>query len=97
MGESNLGIELISKNGVIDALVPILSEFSINPYIQGRIIGCILNCKIAYDVEKVLEQLEEEKEKNFEAWKAATDVFDLIKYGSALNAYGDAISAVKRG
>ena len=50
----------------------------------------------AYDVEKVLEQLEEAKGKNFEAWKAATDVFDLIKYGSALNAYGDAISAGKK-
>lgn len=61
MGESNLGVELISKDGVINALIPIMCEFSIDPYIQGRIIGCILNCKIAYDVEKVVAELDKEK------------------------------------
>lgn len=57
MGEDNLKIELISKDDVLNALISIMCEFSINPYIQGRIIGCVMNCSIAYDVEKVVEQL----------------------------------------
>lgn len=59
MGEDNLKIELISKDYVLNALIPILGEFSINPYIQGRIIGCVMNCPIAYDVETVVEELKE--------------------------------------
>lgn len=59
MGEDNLKIELISKDDVLNALIPIMCEFSIDPYIQGRIIGCVMNCPIAYDVEKVVTDLEE--------------------------------------
>ena len=59
MGEDNLKIELINKDSVLNALIPIMCEFSINPYIQGRIIGCVMNCPIAYDVDKVVEKLEE--------------------------------------
>ena len=58
MGDDNLKIELVNKDDVINALIPILCEFSVEPYTQGRIIGSILNCPVSYDVEKVVEQLE---------------------------------------
>lgn len=67
MGEDNLKIELISKDDVINALIPILCEFSVEPYVQGRIIGSVLNCPISYDVEKVVKQLEESSH-----WEEAT-------------------------
>lgn len=59
MGEDNLKIELVNKDDVINALIPILCEFSVEPYTQGRIIGSVLNCPIAYDVETVVEELKE--------------------------------------
>ena len=51
----------------------------------------------AYDLEKVVAELEEARKKNFEAWKEATDILDIIQHTSVVNAYGDAISVVKRG
>ena len=59
MEEDNLKIELISKDRVLNALISIMSEFSINPYIQGIIIDCVMNCPIAYDVDKVVAELKE--------------------------------------
>jgi hypothetical protein len=51
----------------------------------------------AYDVDAVVKKLEEAKKKNFESYKEATDTLDIICYGNAVNAYGDAISVVKAG
>ena len=83
MGEDNLGIELINKDATINALIPILAELSVNPYTQGRIIGCILNQPKAYDVEKVVAELEKFQK---EAMSCA------VKW-----AYEKSINAVKRG
>ena len=47
--------------------------------------------------EKVVVYLEEEKRKSTEAWKNSDNIFDLVKYGAELTAYGRAISAVKSG
>ena len=81
MEEDNLKIELISKDGVLNALIPIMGEFSINPYIQGRIIGCVMNCPIAYDVEKVVSELEKKDDDcgcgKIHIW----DAIDIVKNG----------------
>lgn len=59
MGEDNLGIELISKDGIINALIPIMSELSIDDNAQGKIFLTIMNQKVAYDVEKVVAEIKE--------------------------------------
>ena len=89
MGEDNLKIELINKDDVLNALIPIMCEFSINPYIQGRIIGCVMNCPIAYDVAKVVEELKELSNAEADYYYAkSNDVIDrenaieIVKSGS---------------
>lgn len=84
MGEDNLKIELISKDGVLNALIPIMCEFSIDPYIQGRIIGCVMNCPIAYDVEKVIAELKnlqdsDTREVYFTKHIYLDDAIDVVK------------------
>ena len=49
----------------------------------------------AYDPERVVEQLEELRKTNYEAWEAATYIPDKIGYISAANAYANAIEIVK--
>lgn len=87
----------------VDALIEKLEEKMFNSQLMCPVIkitdvmSLIGEQPTAFDVENVVAELEESKKKNFEAWKESTDIFDLIKYGSASNAYGDAIGAVKRG
>ena len=81
MEEDNLKIELISKDGVLNALIPIMGEFSINPYIQGRIIGCVMNCPIAYDVEKVVSELEKKDDDCGGGKIHIWDAIDIVKNG----------------
>lgn len=51
MGEKdNLEIELISKDDGIDAIIPVMGEFSIDPDIQSKIVSAILNCKTSITV-----------------------------------------------
>ena len=90
MGEDNLGIELISRDGILNALIPIMSEFSINHDAQSKIIDCIMNQKIAYNVENVVEALEEQQE--YYSFDLDNDL-DCAKY----KAYKNAIDIVKRG
>jgi hypothetical protein len=57
MGEDNLGIELISRDGILNALIPIMSEYYVNFDAQSKIIDCVMNQKIAYDVKNVVAEL----------------------------------------
>ena len=82
MGEDNLGIELINKDTAINDLICVMSELSIEPYAQERIIGCLLNQKTAYDTEKVIEKLEV--------------LLDLVS-GTHMFAVRQAIEIVRRG
>ena len=88
MNEDNLGIELISKDGIINALIPIMSELSIDVDAQGKILLTIMNQKVAYDVEKVMNQLEENQTIKFHfTGEPPTQTID----------YETAIDIVKRG
>lgn len=44
----------------------------------------------------IVEKLEEEKKKNFEAYNKATDATDMLCYGNVVNAYGNSINIVKQ-
>ena len=51
--------KLISANSIIQKLIPILNENG-NMYLAGRIIGVIDSEPVAFDKEKVIEDLKEE-------------------------------------
>jgi hypothetical protein len=74
---------LLTQNGKVD--------------IAKRLTDMIDSVPLAYDAEKVVAELEEAKKKNFEAYKEATDTFEILCYGNITNAYGDAIDIVKMG
>lgn len=64
---------------------------------RKMVIDMIQEQPTAYDVEKVVEQLEETKKMNYEAYKNAEDTLDIMCYGSISNAYGNAIEIVRKG
>lgn len=74
---------LLTQNGKVD--------------VAKRLTDMIDSVPLAYDVEKVVAELKEARKKNFESWEEATDILDMIQYTSVVNAFGDAISVVKRG
>lgn len=51
----------------------------------------------AYDLEKVVEELKEAKQKNYESYKEAVDTIDILCFGNVVNAYGNAIHIVRKG
>lgn len=51
--------KLISANSIIQKLIPILNENG-DMYLAGRIIGVIDSEPVAFDKEKVIEDLKEE-------------------------------------
>lgn len=53
---------LINADETIKNLAPLLKEYVKNPYAQGIIIGNIANQPTAYDVEKVVAELEQQAE-----------------------------------
>lgn len=53
---------LIDEDTLIEELVKLLQIYVKNPYAQGIIIGNIVNLPTAYDVEKVVAELEENKQ-----------------------------------
>ena len=100
MGEDKLGIELISKDATINTLLPIMSELSIDVDAQEKIVLAIMNQKIAYDMEKVVAELEQQAEqyrnRGFEhEQKGFSKMAD--KYYGKQCSYLHAIDIVKRG
>lgn len=51
--------KLISANSIIQKLIPILNENG-DMYLAGRIIGVVDSEPVAFDKEKVIEDLKEE-------------------------------------
>lgn len=84
-----------------DAMLKRLEEWNRSDSIDNAFYSFCLNRIIeqptAYDVEKVVEELENAKQKNFEAYKEAADTLNIICNGNVVNAYGNAIDIVKRG
>lgn len=61
------------------------------------LVNIIESQPLAYDVKKVVAELEEERERNLNGWKDATNIFALTKYGHVFSAYVKAIDIVKSG
>lgn len=83
MDEDKLGIELISKDTTINTLLPIMSELYIDVDAQEKIVLAIMNQKIAYDVEKVVAELEEESFPTHENYSAIwlDKALEIVKRG----------------
>ena len=63
----------------------------------NRAINTVKRQPIAYDVEKVVEELESKKEKYYKDFELATDTLDIMCYGNMSNVYGHAIEIVRKG
>lgn len=89
-------IEAITQHGKdIKSDVPMIED--IYQTAHKHIIDLVEIQPTAFDAEKVVAELEEAKKKFFEAYKEATDTFEILCYGNITNAYGNAIDIVKRG
>ena len=97
MDEDNLEIELISKEGIINALIPIMSELSIDADAQGKILLTIMNQKVAYDIENVVAELEEEKQRLRNLKNDCIALSDSEVIAIEENAYNFAIDIVRKG
>ena len=51
----------------------------------------------AYDIEKVVAELEEKQKKYIKAFNEVVDATEIIVYSNIVNAYGRAIEIVKAG
>lgn len=86
--------DLIDRQAVIDLLKKSASRDIEEVVVTEKNIKLIMDMPKAYDVEKVVEQLEEMISANREA-KYERD--DIARHIGAINAFGDAIEIVKAG
>lgn len=84
--------DLISRKTLNEALIKLFQEID-DMYIAGRVIGLVQIQPTAYDPDKVVRWLENEKEDDSHSLTYEHDVF-IHGYNSGLN---EAIEIVKKG
>jgi hypothetical protein len=83
-----------------DALIELIeskTDLEFDEVTEKALVQMISEQDTAYDIEKVVAELEEEKGRNLSEWQDATNLFALTKYGHCFSAYANAIYIVKNG
>lgn len=84
--------KLISANSIMQKLISILNENG-DMYLAGRIIGVIDSEPVAFDKEKVIEELKQEAEDSRKIWHRFDDEHAI----GEVSAYIRAIEIVDKG